>query len=77
MVDYIVAKGESQKIEIHEARVSKTADKSVDIYPFKIMVPHLFGGPKDSINGLLSIVKLSLEKQSDKMQGGISIYSEG
>ena len=77
MVEYIVAKGESQKSEIREARVIKTADKSLDIYSFKMMIPLLFGGLKDSINGLLSIVKLSLEKQSYKMQGGISRELEG
>ena len=72
MVEYIFEKGESQNSDIHEAKVSRTANKSVDIYSFRMMIPHLFGGPKDSINGLLSIIKLYLENQSEKMQGGIS-----
>ena len=71
-MEYIFEKGEYQNSDIHEARVNRTADKSLDIYLFRMLIPHLFGGPKDSINGLSSIVKLSLENQLEKMKGGIS-----
>ena len=77
MVEYIFDKGEYQNSDIHEAKVSRTVDKSVDIYVFRTMIPSLFGGPKESINKMLPIVKLSLENQLEKIQGGISRELEG